>query len=64
MTFEATDGIKCTVSEKIALRNFGSKKFWFEVAKTQISLDLEIFRDYYKIIQMTNVDFSLGGNRI
>ena len=63
MTFEATDCIKCTVSEKIALRNFGSKKFWFEVEKKQISLDLEIFRDY-KIILMTNVDFSLGGNRI
>ena len=45
MTFEATDGLKCTVSAKIAQRNSGSEKIWFEVKKTQISLDLEIFND-------------------
>ena len=45
MTFEATDGLKCTVSGKIAKRNSGSEKIWFEVEKTQITLDLEIFSD-------------------
>ena len=45
LTFEATDGQKCTVSENIAQRNSGSEKNWFEVEKTQISLDLEIFCD-------------------
>ena len=62
MAFEATGGLKCSVSEKIVQRNFGSKKFWYEVEKTQISLDLKIFSDN-SIILKTNVDFSLGGNR-
>ena len=41
--FEETGGLECTVFEKIAHRDFGSKKFWFQVEKTQISLDLKIF---------------------
>ena len=43
MTFETTDGLKCSVLEKIAQKDFGSKKFWFQAEKTQISLDLKIF---------------------
>ena len=45
MTLEATDGLKCSVSEKIAQKNYDSKKFWCEVEKTQISLDFKIFND-------------------
>ena len=62
MIIEVTDGLKCTVSEKIAQRDFGSTKFWFQVEKTQISLDFKMFSDN-KTILKTNVDFSLGGNR-
>ena len=43
MTFEKTDGLKCTVFEKIAQKDFGSEEFWFQVEKTQISLDKKIF---------------------
>ena len=43
MTFETTDGLKCSALEKIAQKDFDSKKFWFQAEKTQISLDLKIF---------------------
>ena len=43
MAFETTDGVKCSVLDKIAHKDFGSKKFWFQAEKTQISLDLKIF---------------------
>ena len=62
MTFETTDGLKCSVLEKIAQKDFGSKKFWFQAEKTQISLDSKIFSNNYIIVK-ANEDFSLGGNR-
>ena len=58
MTFEENDVHKSAVFEKIAQKDFCSKKYWFQVKKTQISLDLKIFCSN-EIILKTIVDFSL-----
>ena len=41
MTFEETDGLKCTIFKKIAQKNVGLKNFG-SGQKMQISLDLKI----------------------
>ena len=58
MNFKVTDGLKCTVFEKIAQKDSDFKELWFQVEKTQISLDLKIYSNN-KIILKTNVDFLL-----
>ena len=58
MNLKVTDGLKCTVFEKIAQKDSGFKELWFQVEKTQISLDLKIYSNN-KIILNTSVDFLL-----